>query len=136
MRRRRYAQGFSLIELLVVIGIMGLLATIVAINLGNVGDGAKQTRVAADFSTLRTALEFYKLKTGKFPRQLDDLTKAQRNGDKIMNKIPRDPWDHEYAYLVNSDGTYLVKSFGSDGEAGGTGYAQDLTTDNIDEIVK
>jgi hypothetical protein len=67
--------------------------------------------------------------------RLDDLTKPQKGGQKIIDRIPHAPWDNEFVYATTGDG-YLITSYGSDGQPGGDGAAQDLTTDNIDQIVK
>src|SRR5580704_7636536 len=74
-RRRRNA-GFSLIELMVVIAIMGLLATVVAVNLMGRTYDAKVKKVMADFDAMKKAINLFKLDNGRYPQRLDDLWQA------------------------------------------------------------
>jgi general secretion pathway protein G len=128
--------GFTLIELMVVILIIGLLATIVVQNLRGATDKAKRVKAEADISTLKTALDRYYLDNGSYPstdQGLGALVKPPSSG-KIptdypeggyVEKIPLDPWGDPYFY--QSDGnTYALKSFGADGAEGGTGKNADI----------
>ena len=137
-RRRRRAAGFSLIELMVVIAIMGLLATVVALNLMGQTYKAKGTKVMADFDTMKKAIQMYKLNTGQYPQQLSQLW--QSSGAKgwmgpYIDPSPKDPWGNDYVYTPPlSGGHFVITSYGADGVAGGVGENQDLTTDNITTI--
>jgi len=140
--RARGSQGFSLIELMVVVAIMGLLATVVAINLMGQTYRAKVVKVQADFKSMRDAIDLFKLNTGRYPQRLDDLWQQPGGvknwaGPYIRDAPPgpKDPWGNDYVYTppVGSS-AYMLTSYGSDGAPGGVGEAQDLTTQNITQI--
>ncbi|MGH7295220.1 MAG: type II secretion system protein GspG, partial [Polyangiaceae bacterium] len=101
--------GFSLIELMVVISIIGLLAGIVALNVGKAGVTAKKKKVIADCSTFDKAISMYKIDVGTYPQQLTDLIQgggANWNGPYIENgqKALLDPWGNEYIYQYTGNG--------------------------------
>ena len=132
---RRSQDGFTLIELMVVILIIGLLATIVVQNLRSATDKAKRVKAQADISQLKSALDRYYLDAGSYPtteQGLAALIAAPSTGNDpadwsgpYIEKIPPDPWGHQYIY--QSDGNqYLLKSFGADGVEGGEGKNADI----------
>ena len=132
---RRAQDGFTLIELMVVILIIGLLATIVVQNLRSATDKAKRVKAQADISQLKSALDRYYLDAGSYPtteQGLAALIAAPSAGNDppdwagpYIEKIPPDPWGHQYFY--QSDGNqYLLKSFGADGVEGGEGKNADI----------
>ena len=128
-RARR--RGFTLLELMVVIAILGLLATIAAVKFTNVLGDSMQSKVQADFAVFSQAIDLYHLKKQKYPARLQDLVAAG-----LMEKVPQDPWGHDYIYASPAGAKpYSITSLGSDGQQGGTGDAQDLTTENIDSVV-
>ncbi len=134
--RRRSEQGFTLIEIMVVILILGLLATIVVQSLRGATDRAKRTKAQADIAELKTALDRYYLDNGSYPttdQGLQALVSAPTSGTipgsyeegGYVERIPLDPWGH--AYFYQSDGnSYTLKSFGADGVEGGTGKNADI----------
>jgi len=126
------ARGFTLVELMVVIAIIGMLATAVALSMTDILSSSMPKKVQADFVVLRDAIDLYRLKTKKWPASLQDLVDAQ-----VVVKLQKDPWGHDYVFTPPS-GTkpYVITSYGADGAPGGTGDDQDLTTDNIDSIVQ
>ena len=130
MRSRRYSQdGFTLIEIMVVILILGLLATIVVQSLRGAADKAKRTKASADLAELKTALDRYYLDNGYYPstdQGLNALISPPTNGRVPANyesggyieRLPKDPWGSPYFY--QSDGnSYVLKSFGQDGVESG-----------------
>jgi general secretion pathway protein G len=134
-RTVRGQDGFTLIELMVVILIIGLLATIVVQNLRSATDKAKRVKAEADISQLKSALDRYYLDAGSYPTSdqgLPALIAAPNNGNvagdwggPYIERIPLDPWGHPYFY--QSDGNeYLLKSFGADGVEGGEGKNADI----------
>jgi general secretion pathway protein G len=135
-RVRGSEEGFTLIELMVVILIIGLLATIVVQNLRAATDKAKRIKAEADISALKTALDRYYLDNGSYPSSdqgLPALVSAPSNG-KIpadyppggyIEKIPNDPWGNAYVYQSDGD-NYVLKSYGADGVEGGTGKNADI----------
>ncbi|HTT74477.1 MAG TPA: type II secretion system major pseudopilin GspG [Candidatus Binataceae bacterium] len=130
-RLRRSESGFTLIELMVVILIIGLLATIVVQNLRGATDKAKRIKAEADISGFKTALDRYYLDNGSYPttdQGLQALVSAPSTGKVpvdypdggYIEKIPNDPWNNPYVY--QSDGnSYILKSYGPSGVDGGTG---------------
>ncbi len=135
-RLRGSQEGFTLIELMVVILIIGLLATIVVQNLRGATDKAKRIKAEADISALKTALDRYYLDNGYYPSSdqgLPALVSAPSNG-KIpadyppggyIEKIPNDPWGNPYVYQSDGD-NYVLKSYGADGVEGGSGKNADI----------
>jgi len=124
-RRFRGQDGFTLIEIMVVILIIGLLALMVVPRLRGVADRAKRTKAQADIQELKQALDRYYLDNGSYPttdQGLQALVTPPTGGRLPSNyeqggyieKLPNDPWGNQYFY--QSDGsTYALKSFGPDG---------------------
>jgi len=135
-RRRRLEEGFTLIEIMVVILILGLLATIVVQSLRGATDKAKRTKAQADISEIKTALDRYYLDNGYYPttdQGLPALVSAPTGGRQPANyeqggyieRVPNDPWGSPYFY--QSDGnSYVLKSYGADGKSGGSGKDEDI----------
>jgi general secretion pathway protein G len=133
--------GFTLIELMVVIIILGLLAAIVMPRVVGETDRARYEQAKVQMRILEDALKRYKLDSGVFPsteQGLDALIRKPSTGilprywpeggylDKT--EIPRDPWENHYIYIspgVHSP-DYDLKSFGADGLEGGEGYNADI----------
>lgn len=133
MRRteRTKVRGFTLIELLVVMAIIGLLATVVAFNMTEVIGQSNQKKVQADLTQFDQAIEMYRLNSKKYPQRLEDLVTAN-----VVKKLQTDPWGHPYHYSPPSGSKrFAVSSYGADGVPGGEGEAQDLTPENIDQVV-
>ena len=124
-RRFRGQAGFTLIEIMVVILIIGLLALMVVPRLRGVADRAKRTKAQADIQELKQALDRYYLDNGSYPttdQGLQALVSPPTAGRVPSNyeqggyieKLPSDPWGNQYFY--QSDGSsYALKSFGPDG---------------------
>lgn len=137
MQLRRKAQaGFTLIEIMVVIMILGLLATLVVQNLRGATDKAKRTKAAADIAGLKTALDRYYMDNGSYPttdQGLQALVTPPSNGRMPQNyeqggyisRLPLDPWGNPYFYQSDGNG-YALKSFGADGVEGGEGKNADI----------
>ena len=132
---RRYEPGFTLIELMIVIGIIALLATIVVQNLRPSFDKAKRVKAQADIAQIKSGLDRYYLDAGSYPttdQGLPSLSAAPSGGNvphdwqgPYLEKIPPDPWGN--AYFYQSDGnTFILKSFGADGAEGGEGKNADI----------
>jgi general secretion pathway protein G len=137
-KMRRSQGGFTLIELMVVILIIGLLATIVVQSLRGATDKAKRVKAEADISEIKTALDRYYLDVGSYPRVeqgLQALVSAPNTGNvsqgggdyqgPYLEKLPPDPWGNQYVYQSDGNG-YVLKSYGADGVEGGTGKNADI----------
>lgn len=137
------ASGFTLVELMVVIVILGLLAGAVALNLiGNLAK-AKQGKARTDVKTLDGAVLQFKMDTGLYPGQLEDLVVRPADVEnwmqggylKGMKSVPKDPWGYEYGYEVSSgvdDFPYYIYSLGADGAEGGEGEDADIYNVDVD----
>lgn len=136
--RRSAQQGFTLVELLVVIVIIGLLATIVAINVIPAGSKARVEKAKADIATLEQALEQYRLDNMTYPASTDGLgaltaapagltqPERYRQGGYIK-KLPDDPWGRPYHYEApGKKGAFDIYSLGADGQSGGSGDNADI----------
>jgi general secretion pathway protein G len=116
-------QGFTLIEILVVMAIIGMLAVMVAPNIFNQQAGAQRDAAMANIATLEGALDTYRLDVGEYPDSLDGLMRndsgrASWNGPYLRRQVPLDPWNNEYVYDVDGREFSLV-SYGPDGQRGG-----------------
>ena len=124
------AAGFTLIEILVVMAIIGMLAVMVAPSIFNQQAGAQRDAALSQISALEAALDTYRLDVGQYPDSLEGLVendsgRAAWNGPYLRREVPLDPWGNEYVYYSDGRGFTLV-SYGPDGERGGEGDDADI----------
>ena len=124
------AAGFTLIEILVVMAIIGMLAVMVAPSIFNQQAGAQRDAALSQISALEAALDTYRLDVGQYPDSLEGLVendsgRAAWNGPYLRREVPLDPWGNEYVYDSDGRGFTLV-SYGPDGERGGEGDDADI----------
>lgn len=122
--------GFTLVELLVVLAIIGLLTTVVVINVLPVQGRAQVQKAKADIAIIEQGLELFRLEVGRYPATeegLAALTVPTAMGAKLK-KLPNDPWGRAYLYqMPGPDGqAFVVISLGADGQPGGDGENADL----------
>jgi len=130
------AAGFTLIELMVVLVIIGVLAALIVPNVLDRADDARSTAAKTDIANLVQALKLYKLDNQRFPtgeQGLQALVAKPTAGPTAPNwrpyldKLPNDPWGRPYQYLnPGIKGEVDVMSFGADGQAGGEGKNADI----------
>lgn len=137
------ASGFSLLELMIVMVILGLLAAVLVPKIMDRPSEARVTKAVADMRALETALRFYKLDNGRYPtteQGLDALIHEPdepptpnnwRTGGYLeASSTPKDPWGSEYRYRSpgEDDRDYEITSLGADSEEGGEGYDKDINS--------
>ncbi|HBM83402.1 MAG TPA: type II secretion system protein GspG [Halieaceae bacterium] len=135
---RRAHSGFSLVEILVVLVIMGLLISVVAPTVLNRADEARIQKVHADFKAIETALKIYRLDNYVYPtteQGLDALVEASNLDPQPRNfkdggylpEVPLDPWGRPYLFLSpGENGEVDIYSLGADGLSGGEGQNADI----------
>ena len=145
---RSRSSGFSLIEIMVVLVIIGLLAAIVAPNVIGVLGDSRAKKARADFANIENALKMYKLDNFIYPTTEQglfalvappDVDPARKNWrkDGYLSQMPKDPWGNPYEYespAENGRG-YDIFSLGADGQVGGEEEAMDLSIwDGADDL--
>jgi general secretion pathway protein G len=131
--------GFSLIEIMVVVIIIGLLASIVAPAVLNRADDARLQKVQADFRNIQTALKLYRIDNFVYPTSeqglealverptISPVPRNWRQGG-YLEELPRDPWGNPYHYLSPGESReYDIYTLGADGVSGGEGQNADIS---------
>lgn len=133
--------GFTLLELVIVVAILSLLAAIIAPKMMGRADDAKIADAKVQIRNLETALKLYKLDNGAYPDTEQGLealieqpttgnvpNKYREGGYLEQKKVPLDPWGNPYIYVSPGiHGDFDILSYGSDGKEGGTGKDADIT---------
>ena len=137
-KRRTNSDGFTLIELLIVMVIIGLLAAFIVPKLIGKVATSKQTAAKAQIELFSTALDMYRLDTGKYPSQETGLNALISQSGEVTNwhgpylsksVIPKDPWGTDYVYQSPGEhGDYDLLSYGADGTNGGTDEGADIVS--------
>ncbi len=137
-KRRNIRYGFTMVELMAVLIILGLLATVVIKNFVGQVDKAKVTTTKANLRLLHSAITQFKMDTGRLPTEDEglsvlleeptDVQSWQTGGYLETTELPKDGWGHDFIYQLypESGKPFVIKSLGADGEEGGEGYDTDL----------
>ncbi len=139
-RERFGSKGFTLIEIMVVLVILGILAGLIVPRIIGRPDEARRMKAKIQIQSLETALQLYKLDTGNYPTTeqglqalveapaTGELAKSWREGGYLeKGQVPKDPWGSEYIYLSpGTRGDFDIISYGADGTAGGEGKNEDI----------
>ncbi|MBW1889094.1 MAG: type II secretion system major pseudopilin GspG [Deltaproteobacteria bacterium] len=139
-------RGFTLIELMVVIVILGILAGLIVPRIMGRPEEAKQLKAKLTIESLETSLRLYKLDTGSYPTteqglqalierpDTGNVPKGYRDSGYLeKGRVPRDPWENEFVYLSPGvNGEYDIVSYGADGIPGGEGKNKDIKSWELD----
>jgi len=129
-------QGFTLIEIMVVVVILGILAALIAPNVISRIDDAQVVKVQQDIRSIESALKLYRLDNFRYPETDEGLNalvtppqdpNARWPAGGYLDRLPKDPWDREYVYLhPGNQGEFDVYTLGRDGQQGGDGIDSDV----------
>ena len=145
MKHANRSRGFTLIEIMVVMVILGLLVALVAPNIMGRGDEARVTAAEAQLRNISSALDLYRLDNSHYPsteQGLEALVEkptgspepSNWNPEGYMDAIPKDPWGNDYQYVQpGSEGPYDLYSYGADGREGGEGVNADISVWDVEE---
>ncbi|MDD5011659.1 MAG: type II secretion system major pseudopilin GspG [Phycisphaerae bacterium] len=137
-------RGFTIIEVMAVLIILGLLATVVGVNVIGRIDRAKVVATKTSLKKLHSAVLSFKMDTGYYPseeagllelvEEPSDVENWQESGYLETTAVPKDGWGREFIYELNpEDGKpFRIISYGADGEEGGEGYDADLSSTDAD----
>ncbi|EOX3368880.1 type II secretion system major pseudopilin GspG [Vibrio cholerae] len=145
MKKMRKQTGFTLLEVMVVVVILGILASFVVPNLLGNKEKADQQKAVTDIVALENALDMYKLDNSVYPttdQGLEALVTKPTNLEPrnyreggYIKRLPKDPWGNDYQYLSPGDkGTIDVFTLGADGQEGGEGTGADIGNWNIQDF--
>lgn len=136
MRKKSSQRGFTLLELMIVVVIIGVLGALIVPNFMDRPNEARVTAARTDISSIMQALKLYKLDNHRYPTAEQGLNAlvqrpsagpAPANWKNYMDKLPNDPWGQPYQYLnPGVKGEVDVLSFGADGKNGGDGFDADI----------
>ena len=139
-RKRKVRSGFTMVELMAMLIIIGLLATLVVTKVASKIDQARVTTTMANLKSLHSAVNQFRMDTGRFPTdeeglealviQPGDVINWEPGGYLETTEIPPDSWGREFFYetFTESGKPFAIRSFGADGEEGGEGYDADLSS--------
>ncbi len=135
--------GFTLIELMIVVVIMGLLATTIMPRILDKPEKARRVKAKADIHSIGQALALFKSDTGRFPTTSEGLQALVANpgnvknydGNAYLDRVPADPWGNPYIYISPGlhSKDYDLESYGKDGEDGGVDDDADIESWNIED---
>jgi len=138
---RQKRRGFTLIELMIVVVILGLLATIIMPKILDRPEQARRVKAKTDIRSIQSMLALFKTDTGRFPTTSEGLealvTDPGLNGysrEGYLDRSPVDPWGNRYVYISPGlhSKNYDLESYGKDGEDGGTDDDADIESWNLD----
>ena len=131
-------KGFTMVELMAMLIIIGLLATLVVTKVATQIDKARVTTTKANLKLLQSAVNQFKMDTSRYPSEEtgliellekpSDVTNYQEGGYIESTDIPKDAWGNEFQYFLNPESgkPFVIISYGADGKEGGEGYDADL----------
>jgi len=138
LRNRRSRAAFTLLEMMFVFVLIGILATLVTVNVRYYLLKGKQNAARAEIASICAALETYYSVNGHYPDNSEGLAvlsqRTEKQPEPLLKQAPMDPWGHPYQYnQPGREGPYEVICFGADGRAGGTGADKDIVSWDLKE---
>lgn len=135
--QRRGVRAFTLVELMVVVVIIGVMATVVTLSVTDYLVTAKQNVARSEIATIKNALELFFMENDRYPTNDEGLAVLKKSTPEhpsgILTNDLKDPWDSEYIYIYPGvHGAFDIVSFGADGQEGGTGANADIASWNLD----
>ncbi len=132
------ATGFSLVELIVVMVIIGLLSSLVALQTRSYLIASKQNAARAEIATIVSALETFYADQSRYPTNEEGIAVLAEGTESIpdgfLKKIPRDPWGNPYEYISPAgDAPFEILCLGGDGREGGEGGDKDISSEDPDD---
>jgi general secretion pathway protein G len=121
----KQTKGMTLIEIMVVVAILGMMATIITVAYVRYLDQSKVDGTKIQMNNVEQALDAYKVQFGSYPTTEQGLQELVNK--KVMPSLPKDKWDRDFEYIRHNASSYLIKSYGADGTAGGEGFDTDLS---------
>ena len=114
-RKNTKKAGFTLVELLLVVTILGVLATVAVMNLGGASEEARIKATQTDIATIQGAVTTYEIRTGKYPSNIDDLAKEIDGQKGLLDATAlSDKWGTKYSYKNEGGGYFEIRSAGPD----------------------
>ena len=110
--------GFTLVEIMLVVIIIGILATVVVGKFGGMSEKASRNATRISIRNIGVAVETYEMEAGKYPASLQDLTQATDERGALLPNLPADAWGTEFQYKKTDKFTYEVRSAGPDASFG------------------
>jgi general secretion pathway protein G len=112
--------GFTLVEVLLVVAILGILAAVVAVSYGGKTQGAMIKATRASIKAIETAIDMYEVDNGKYPSSLQNLVSSSGEpnwrGPYIRGGLPKDSWGMDFTYAAKGEGAFEVRSAGPDAQ--------------------
>ncbi len=129
LRNQKAEQGFTLLEMLAVIAIIGILSGVVARSIWHHIIESKQEKAGMDIAMIESSVEMYRLYNGKLPADLQSLARInEKTKKRYIKELPLDPWENEYVFIYPSEwGDFEILSLGADGQIGGDGEDKDIS---------
>lgn len=129
-------RGVTLIEMLVVLTIIGLVATLTTLSVNHAVARARQSQARAQMEVLSGAAQSFRMDQGRLPSTLAELespsgalrTPFPPGGYLQANGVPLDPWGNDYVYVIGGEMGFSISSLGEDRQPGGDGFAADMST--------
>lgn len=129
--------GFTLVELMVVVVIIGVMATVVTVSVTDYLVTAKQNVARSEIATIKNGLQLFFMEHDRFPTYEEGLAilkkKTPQHAGGILTSDLKDPWNHDYIYVYpGTHGAFDLISYGADGQQGGTGSNEDVVSWDIE----